>query len=74
MIAQAYFNDNEMTIRIFQSRNSKAIAELPLEKATDKSANESLRKIGMVKRERWQKRDWGKEAKVRFNRPAQGKG
>ena len=66
MIAQAYFNDNEMTIRIFQNRNSKMIAELPLEKPNDKSANESLRKIGLTKRTRWETTSWGKEAVVRF--------
>ncbi len=67
MFAQAYFGDNEMIIRIFPHRNSKMIAELPLEKANDKSANESLRKIGLTKRTKWEKTSWGKEAIVRFS-------
>lgn len=66
MIAQAYYNDKPVTIRIFKSHNSQMIAELPLSEANDKKADESLRAIRMRRTEKWRDASWGKEAKVRF--------
>ena len=66
MIAQAYYNDNPKSIRIFKGRNNRYIAELPLSEANDKEADKSLRAIGMRRTEKWVVTSWGKEARVRF--------
>ena len=67
MITQAYYNDKSMTIRIFSGHNSFSyIAELPLEEATEKASDKSLRAIRIQRISKWKETSWGREAKVRF--------
>ena len=65
MKAQAYYQD-AMIIRIFSSESPCGLADLPLEQLTDKSADESLRRIGLQRVTRWKDMYFGKEATVRF--------
>lgn len=65
MKAQAYYQDARI-IRIFSSESPCVIADLPLEQLTDKSADESLRRIGLQRVTRWKDMYFGKEATVRF--------
>jgi len=66
MIAQAYYNEKPIIIRIFKGYNSQYIAELPLDEPNDKKADISLRMIKMRRIEKWKDTSWGKEARVRF--------
>lgn len=69
MNAQVYFDDPENpVIRIFPKGFSQYIAELPIrsQDLTTKEADKVLRKIGIRRREKWIKTDWGYDAKIRF--------
>lgn len=70
MKAQAYYKDNPPMIRIFLSKSlhREKIAELPLCDTTDKEADLSLRRIGLIRRSPWIEYDHMMEAKVRFHR------
>lgn len=65
MFAQAYFTDDPKTIRLFKTRSSTMIAELPLEESNLKSANKSLKNI-KLKAKNWVKAEWGFESIVFF--------
>ena len=65
MIAQAYYKDARI-IRIFSNESPRGIADLPLDQLNNKSADESLRKIGLQRVGRWKDMYFGKQAAVRF--------
>ena len=65
MIAQAYYKDARI-IRIFSNESPCGIADLPLDQLNNKSADESLRKIGLQRVGRWKDMYFGKQAAVRF--------
>lgn len=63
MIAQAYFQ-GELMVRIFAD-DDEAIADLRLDDATPKAADESLRRLKLYRRSEWHRREWGLEAKLK---------
>ena len=67
MKAQVYF-DSEPTVRIFGSPDwTEALADLRLDDCTPKDADQSLHRLGLYRREKWQRREWGLEARIRID-------
>ena len=69
MKAQAYYDKPKkwnMTVRIFPKGGIYAIADLPLKAATDKAADEALRKMRLRRCSAWTTTSWGMEARVCF--------
>lgn len=63
MMAQVYF-DNEPIIRLFIAGDDEAVGDLRLDDNTPKEADVSLHRVGLYRRERWRKTEWGLEARV----------
>ncbi len=52
-------------VRIFANEGGESIADLRLDDATPKAADESLRRLKLYRVGPWQHREWGLEAKLK---------
>lgn len=68
MKAQAYFDD-EPLVRIFGAPDwAECIADLRLDAPTPTEADKSLHRLGLYRREKWKRREWGVEAIIRVGK------
>ena len=72
MIAQ-FYTDHDILVRIFPPNNPDAIMDLPLNTSlfgypivSLRNADNSLRRCHLVRKSKWEKTDWGYEARVYF--------
>ena len=69
MLAQVYTDGGEDFIRIFEGHLLKKIADLPKpdEKiSVTEDADVALHRLHLYRNQKWQKMDWGFEARVYF--------
>lgn len=64
MLAQAY---HDGVMRIFDNHGNR-ICDMEFSQSSKEKADEQLKRLKMRRRESWQDREWGIEAKLRFDR------